>query len=196
MRRVKKTLAFLLAMVLCLSMTAMNVSAASSEQDGLEVTLETDKAQYSKSEQITATLTVTNTNDESVSNITMESIIPEGYSLPDNTEAVKQLESLGAGESVLMTVTYIADSSDEENPSVGNNNDDNSGSKNNTNGNSNTQSSGSNVQTGDNTNLVFWIVVAAIAGSAMVVAIVARKKKGGKKLLSLFLRDYFNFTYY
>ena len=187
MRRVKKTLAFLLAMVLCLSMTAMNVSAASSEQDGLEVTLETDKAQYSKSEQITATLTVTNTNDESVSNITMESIIPEGYSLPDNTEAVKQLESLGAGESVLMTVTYIADSSDEENPSVGNNNDDNSGSKNNTNGNSNTQSSGSNVQTGDNTNLVFWIVVAAIAGSAMVVAIVARKKKGGKKLLSLFL---------
>lgn len=187
MKRVKKTLAFLLAMVLCLSMTAMNVSAASSEQDGLEVTLETDKAQYSKSEQITATLTVTNTNDESVSNITMESIIPEGYFLADNTEAVKQLESLGAGESVLMTVTYIADSSDEENPSVGNTNNGNSGNKDDTNGNSNTQSSGSNVQTGDNTNLVFWIVVAAIAGAAMVVAIVTRKKKGGKKLLSLFL---------
>lgn len=187
MKRVKKTLAFLLAMVLCLSMTAMNVSAASSEQDGLEVTLETDKAQYSKSEQITATLTVTNTNDESVSNITMESIIPEGYFLADNTEAVKQLESLGAGESVLMTVTYIADSSDEENPSVGNTNNGNSGNKDDTNGNSNTQSSGSNVQTGDNTNLVFWIVVATIAGAAMVVAIVTRKKKGGKKLLSLFL---------
>ena len=197
MKRAKKTLALLLATILCLSLTGMNVSAASSKQDGLEVTLETDKAQYSKNEQITATLTVTNTNDESVSNITMESLVPAGYSFADNTEAMKQVESLDTGESVSMTVTYVAEATNEGNLSDGNDNGSgntgNSDSINsdNNNGNSsnkdNTQSSGADVQTGDNANVVFWIVVAVIAGGVIVVAIAARKKKGGKKLMSLFL---------
>ena len=200
MKKAKKTLAFLFAMVLCIGMMTMNVSAASAEQDGLEVSLTTDKSKYSQGDQITATLTVTNTNDESVSNITMENMIPDGYILADDSESTKEVESLNSGETVSMTVTYSASKSDTEEPSDDNNgsgsagdsdssnsNNDSTSSKDNNTGKSNTKSSKSDVQTGDNTNVVFWIVIAVIAGAAIVVTIFARKKKGGKKLLSLFL---------
>ena len=93
-------------------MMTMNVSAASTEQDGLEVSLTTDKSEYSQDDPITATLSVTNTNDAAVSNVSLENMIPEGYSLAEGSEAEKQVESLDAGETVTMSVTYIADSSD------------------------------------------------------------------------------------
>lgn len=194
MKRVKRTFAFLLAMILCIGMMAMNVSAASSEQDGMEASLTTDKSEYSQNEPITVTLTVTNTNEVSVSNIAMESLIPEGYSLADNAEAIKHVENLDAGEIVSMTVTYVTDSTDgdnntddEQNPSGGNNNGSSNTGNSNTNGNGTTQSSESNIQTGDNTNAVFWITVAVISGFGIIVTLVFKKKKSGKGLLSLFL---------
>lgn len=209
MKRVKKTLAFLLAMVLCLSMMTMNVSAASTEQDGLEVSLTTDKSEYSQDDPITATLSVTNTNDAAVSNVSLENMIPEGYSLAEGSEAEKQVESLDAGETVTMSVTYIADSSDggdAENPSGGNVNNNgsdsgtgnadkngngatgsNDGSNNNSTGKGSSQSTGTNVKTGDNTIVALWVAIAVIAGIVIIVALVVKKKKSGKGFLSLFL---------
>lgn len=200
MKKAKKTLAFLFAMVLCIGMMTMNVSAESTEQDGLEGSLTTDKSEYSQGDQITATLTVTNTNDESVSNITMENIIPDGYILADDAESIKEVESLNSGESVSMTVTYAASETDTEQSSGDNNgsgsagnsdssnsNNDSTSSKDNNAGKSNAQSPRADVQTGDNTSVAFWIAIVVIAGAAIVVTIFARKKKGGKKLLSLFL---------
>ena len=111
----------------------MSAFAASSSQDGLEVTLTTDKESYSQSEQIVATLTVTNTNEAEISNVSLENVIPEGYTLADGSEATKQFESLGAGETVTLTVTYVADSvsGDEANPGNGDStgSGDNSGSE-------------------------------------------------------------------
>lgn len=54
--------------------------AASDSQDGFEVTLTTDKEEYSKGEEIAATLTVTNTNDTAVSNVSLENLILMGIS--------------------------------------------------------------------------------------------------------------------
>ncbi|MFQ9889913.1 MAG: hypothetical protein ACLRWM_05820 [Streptococcus sp.] len=51
----------------------------------------TDKEKYSKSEEIAATLTVTNTNDTAVSNVSLENLIPEGYKLADGSEAPNRL---------------------------------------------------------------------------------------------------------
>ncbi|MGN1142331.1 MAG: VWA domain-containing protein [Oliverpabstia sp.] len=204
MKRLKKALAFLLAMVLCLGMTMMNVSAASSGQDGLEVTLTADKDQYRKGEKITATLTVTNTNDESVSNITMENIIPDGYSLADGLEAVKKVESLAPGETVSMTVTYVVDKTDDGTDDGKKPSDDSDGNKgavggtdssenagpnessNNTETNTN-KTSGSKVQTGDNANVMLWIVILLVAGTVIIGISAYRNKKKGKRFLSLFL---------
>lgn len=107
MRAIKKIPVFLLTMILCIGLMAMPAFAASSSQDGLEVTFTTDKESYSQSEQIVATLTVTNTNDFAVSNVSLENVIPEGYTLAEGNEATKQVESLEAGETVSLTVTYV-----------------------------------------------------------------------------------------
>lgn len=213
MKKAKKTLALLFAMVLCIGMMTMNVSAASTEQDGLQVSLTTDKSEYSQGDPITATLAVTNTNDVAVSNVSMENMIPEGYSLAEGSEADKLVESLDAGETVTMSVTYIADASTGEDntedtgkPSGGNINNDgsdsgtgnadkkgngttdsNDGSNNNSAGKGNSKSTGTNVKTGDNTNVALWVTIAVIAGAVIIVALVVKKKKSGKGLLSLFL---------
>lgn len=122
----KKCGVLFLTVLLCIIVMAIPALAASDSQDGLEVTLTTDKEEYSKGEKIAATLTVTNTNNTAVSNVSLENLIPEGYKLSDGSEATKQVESLGAGETISLTVTYVAEKSDtnEEQPGAG---DDNNG---------------------------------------------------------------------
>ena len=88
---------------------AIPAFAASSTQDGIQVTLAADKESYSQGEQITAVLTVTNTNETAVSNVSLENVIPEGYELADGSEATKQVESLKAGETVTLTAVYTAE---------------------------------------------------------------------------------------
>ena len=100
MRRLKKTLIYLLAMVLCGGIFMVPVLGAVQEQDGMEATLRTDKESYEKGEQIKATLEVTNKNSAGVSNVSLESLIPDGYKLADGAEATKQIEFLKAGETV------------------------------------------------------------------------------------------------
>lgn len=215
MKTMKKVSAFLLMVVLCMSVMVMPAFAVSTSQDGLEVTLTTDKETYSQSEQIVATLTVTNTNEVKVSNVSLENVIPEGYKLADGSESTKQVESLDVGETVTLIVTYVADSASGNETDTGNGDStesgDNSGSEtenqpgtdnnsgdssntgtgnnsgNNENSNqSNTGKTDSAPATGDNANIVLWGVLLVVAGAG-IITILALKKKKGKKLLSLFL---------
>lgn len=181
MKAIKKIPIFLLTMMLCLGIMTIPVIAASSMQDGLEVTLTTDKKTYSRSDQIVATLTVTNKNDVAVSNITLENLIPDGYKLADDSMATKRVKSLATGEKVSLTVTYVAEDSNdnEDKTSIGADTDDTNklGTGNNS-GNSTHKP-----RTGDDNNIALWCVM-ILAGAVVFVVL---KKKSGKKLLSLFL---------
>lgn len=196
MRAIKKIPVFLLTMILCIGLMAMPAFAASSSQDGLEVTLTTDKETYSQGEQIVATLTVTNTNEIEVSNVSLENVIPQGYTLAEGAEATKQIESLGAGETVSLTVTYVPEGSENSGEQSGTGNDSGSSSNtgtgsNNTTGGNGTSGSDSNNSstsptTGDDSNVARWIALFVLAGTGLVT-LIALRKKSGKKLLSLFL---------
>ncbi len=107
MKSIKRLLAFLSIIVLCIGIGGMSVFAATTSDDGLEVSLSTDKEQYSQGEPIVVTLTVTNTNKFEVSNISLESMVPEGYSLPEGEERTRQIESLAAGDTAELVVTLI-----------------------------------------------------------------------------------------
>ena len=181
MKVVKKFTTFLLMLILCISLTAIPAFAESLTQDGLEVTLITDKSEYSQSEQIVTTLTVKNTNDFAIKNVLLENAVPEGYKLAENSDLKKQVESLGTGETVSVKVTYISEYSDdsENQSSNGTNTSTLSGEQ-------DSNSSDSSLATGDNSNIIFWIVALVLACGGIIVAIVL-KKKFGKKLLSLFL---------
>ncbi len=194
MKTMKKVSAFLLMVVLCMSIMVMPAFATTTSQDGLEVTLTTDKETYDKGEQIEATLVVTNTNDFAVSNVSLENTIPEGYKLSEGSTATKHVESLAPGEMVSLAVTYVAVDSDnnEDKPDSGDNtgDTDNPGSENdadNGNNSGNNESSGNDAdipQTGDNNNIALWFALMVVAA---IGTIISMKKKQGKRFLSLFL---------
>ena len=212
MRTWKKIAIYLMTLLFCVVMMAIPSFAATTSQDGLEVTLTTDKESYNQGEQLVVTLTVKNTNDIAVSNVSMENLIPDGYKVVDGSETTKQLESLGAGETVEQIVTYISNYENSEKTDSGN--EDNIGSSDNTgnnvnngtggnggtdtsnssenNNSSNQNSNKANVgktdatATGDNTNIMLWVILLGLA-SVGIISLLLWKKKKVKKALSLFL---------
>ena len=114
--KILKTLSALtISAAMLFSVSVLNVSAATTAQDGLEVSLTTDKSNYSKDEKITATLSIKNNNLESVKNISMQNILPDDFQLSDDSAANKSLVSLNAGETLELKTTLIySKTTDEE----------------------------------------------------------------------------------
>ncbi|MGN0298620.1 MAG: cellulase family glycosylhydrolase, partial [Lachnospiraceae bacterium] len=134
-------------------------------QDGIQVTLTTDKKEYSQGEKITVSFTVTNTNDFDITNISLEALIPVGYQLSEDSNETMQLDSLAAGESVTFTVVFVAKKSD-----TGNHSGQNTGQ------NSNNPSAG----TGDTNYAALWMVL--LAAAMLAFEILLLKKRNGKHL--------------
>ena len=170
MKIAKKLAAVAVSTLMMFSITGMNVSAASTTQDGLEVTLSTDKEAYSKDDKITATLSVKNTNAKEVMDVAMETDIPDGYEVADGTKNNKQLDKLAPNESSELKVVYVAkdsgeDSQDSEVSPVSPNND--------------------SPKTGDNA--VIPIAIALVMIVSVLFVVLCFKSKKGRKLLSLIL---------
>ncbi len=162
MRDLKKILVCLMTMVMCIGILTLPAFAAPVSQDGLEITLTTDKESYGKNDDIIVTLTVTNTNDEAVSNVSLEQVIPDGYILADGSEATKELDSLAAGETTTLTVTLVVDTSSTS-----------------------AVTTSGNTKTGDDTNIYLVVGMLVLAAGGIVILVV--KNRQGKKLLSILL---------
>lgn len=145
--KIKKKLTAIIVGVMMFNVVSINVFATTTIQDGLEVTLTTNKEEYNKDEEITAILNVKNTNDTAITNILLEGLIPEGYKLADNSIATKQIEMLNADELATLTVTYVLDTG------------------------------GLSTQTGDNSNIVLWTILTALAGGGLIITLKLGKKK-------------------
>lgn len=89
----------ILAAVLCTQAFAAGI-------DGLETSLKTDKDSYSKDDTITATLTVRNTGAETIKNISLSHLLPEGYEFVNEDNATIAAETLAPGETLTLKVKY------------------------------------------------------------------------------------------
>lgn len=182
MKGMRKLSAILLAVMLCVGIINSPVFAATTTQDGLKVTLTTDKAEYSQSEEITATLTVENTNDFAVKNVLLEGFVPEGYELSESAEAIMKTDTLEAGKSIEVVVTYVAvatgDSGEDETtkPSIPESEDDNKDTD---------KKEESSVDTGDKNNIVLYSVM--MFGALGIIIVISLNKKRGRNLLSIIL---------
>ena len=105
--KVKRKLpAFIMALLICAVVMCIPVFAATTTQDGLEVILTTDKQIYTPDEQITVSVSVNNTINYDLSNVSLTSEIPEGYQLTEKTDNIRQIGELSAGEKVDFTFVY------------------------------------------------------------------------------------------
>lgn len=110
MKQIKRIMIVVLALVLAVSLS-LTAFAATASQDGLELSVTTDKTSYSATEQVTVTVTVKNTNAFAVSNVAVESNVPDGYKPADGYSSTKNIATLGAGETATLTVVYVPQSS-------------------------------------------------------------------------------------
>ena len=114
MKFLKKLSAVVISSLIIFSIAKVNVFAVSTVQDGLEVSLTTDKDVYSKDEKIIATLSVKNTNLEAVKNVSIESILPEGFQLSEDSFDNRVIDSLNTNETVDLKTIIIHSKLDVE----------------------------------------------------------------------------------
>jgi len=104
----KKFVVIFLTVLMLLSLAGISASAANRTQDGLEVSFTTDKETYSKDETITATLTVKNTNESDITDVVLETVIPNGYEVDNVSSNTKQIEKLAVNETSELRVVYTS----------------------------------------------------------------------------------------
>lgn len=110
MRRLLKSFtAFsVIAMLLfsfCISVGA--VEETHNSQDGLVASITTKKDGYQSNEDIDLTFKVTNTNDFTVENVSLEAILPENFEVKDNKKQDVDYVSLKSGESITLDIVAI-----------------------------------------------------------------------------------------
>lgn len=180
MKTIQKYLAVLMMVLLCMGILTMPAHAATKSQDGVEVTLTTDKDVYSQGENIVATLTVKNTNDVALLNVSMESLIPDGYVLSKGDGSTMQVDRLEPGETTVLKVTFVA-----ETDQSGTSTPDTPETTPNRPNPSRPNHEPSTPNTDDNRTMVFWLVLLIVAVGGVIVLTV--KYKLWKQMLSVVL---------
>lgn len=167
MRVIQKFVTVFLLIVACCTITAVPSMAAEQTQDGVKVVLSTDKTEYGRQDPIRVEVSVTNTNEEALTNVSVETLIPDGWKTSENT--LKNFEILASGQTVSFeTALYANNSASEGQTSSG----------------SESESPG----TGDSGAWLLWITLGIISGGTLVILLIMGKK--GKRVLSLIVCGY------
>lgn len=105
LRKSMSVVLILLVSLFCLSTVAF---ASTPEQDGLKVELTTDKENYSLNEDIKINVTVTNTNDVTVENVKIDTLLPEEFILKDkNKSTSSEAVDIPAGKKIEFSVVAV-----------------------------------------------------------------------------------------
>ena len=118
MKAAKKDVALLAALMVFFG-AAISASADTVQQDGVVVTLTADKEAYDSKGNIEAELSVTNTNSWNVTNLDLESYVPNGYNLDLNSKASASVEKLLPGETVSVNVIFVPEKIEDVIPQAG-----------------------------------------------------------------------------
>lgn len=120
MKIIRHLTLILVCILFSAGLTAAPAAAQETQKDGLTVTLTTDKDSYSAEDEITAVLTVQNTNSSSVNDVALETLIPEGCKLAEGETARTETASLKAGEELKLSVTFSQTNKEDTSSDSGN----------------------------------------------------------------------------
>ena len=177
-----------LSLVFCVLLALpLNASAASTAtQDGLEVTITTDKTEYTADEDIQVSVNIKNNNSYKVEDVSIETLLPEGLVLKNGKLSATDIDiEAGASYSASVVAQLSEDLKDNEEtkPDDTTKPDDATKPDDTTKPGGNDQET-SSPQTGDNSNIVLWVVL--LIASAIGIILTVKFKKTAK-MMSLFL---------
>lgn len=122
MKKTSKILALVLTVILCMSMLAISALAQTAEQDGLEITLSTDKASYAHGEQIVISLEAKNTSENAFNNVVLKIGTLDGFTIASgSTEKTLTTLAAGASDSVNVAFQIPAATTPDPTPDTGDN---------------------------------------------------------------------------
>ena len=122
MKKTSKILALVLTVILCMSMLAISALALTVEQDGLELTLSTDKASYAHGEQIVINLEAKNTSENAFNNVVLKIGTLDGFTIASgSTEKTLTTLASGASDSVNVAFQIPAATTPDPTPDTGDN---------------------------------------------------------------------------
>lgn len=112
--KTKTKLVFVLVMIATLIISlAVYAFAKTNTQDGLEATIITDKKSYSYSDDVVVKISVKNTNERIVKNVSIEGMIPEGLKLKEGNSLENQITELQPRETLDLTFVAVLDKTEE-----------------------------------------------------------------------------------
>ncbi|MDL2214493.1 Ig-like domain-containing protein [Clostridia bacterium OttesenSCG-928-O13] len=166
----QNTVAALLATIVLLALvlwaTPITAYAASQTQDGLEVSLTTDKGSYAAGDAVTVNVSVKNTNAFAVDNVKLDLVLPAGISLQSGSASIT-IGTLAAGATETRSFAAKADAASPAPAS--------------------TAPVGGSPQTGDASNISLWLVLLVLSIGGLAAIVAYAKKRKGAKFLSFFL---------
>ncbi len=170
-------LSLLLVLAMCTGLMTIQVSAEADPAEEPEVTMTTDRSEYSKNDKITETVKIDNTTDGQLTNVSIRAVIPDGYEADDGTaspqEWISGLDEVAAGDSAQVSVVFSR--KDDTKP----------GDTTENNGNGSGQDDGKNhVSTGD-TSKIFLSCILFFVSMALVILLI--KKKMTRNTMTLIL---------
>ncbi|MCR4608605.1 MAG: carbohydrate binding domain-containing protein [Eubacterium sp.] len=202
MPKKKSLLRVILALALCLIVVTAPVTASVAKP---EITVRTDKKEYSGDETITAVIEVNNVTGNDLSDIVLSGLIPGGYEteagVAGSDKWTAKLDEVEADSTGSVTVAFTKKKEAvKQNGSVDNDTTD----KNSVNAGDQTKSdktdatvipadtvkvvaennSDKNINTGDDTELLFFAVLAVFSLAGMILLV---RSKKGKRILSMIL---------
>jgi|GEM_PF-2956962 len=109
MQRLAKLMVCLAVSLLVVCGMPTMAFATTGSQDGLTVEIVTDKETYSANEEISVEIIVTNTNDFDLEQVTIESLLPEGFTVKSGTLQQESID-LKVGATVSLSAVLVQES--------------------------------------------------------------------------------------
>ena len=98
----RKICRFIAVLMMCALLCSLGIFSAyadtSSVIDGLQIEITSDSSSYAATDDITVTVTITNKNDVPVTNLSIETLLPEGYEQDSALTGKSSIEILNPGE--------------------------------------------------------------------------------------------------
>ncbi|MBQ3946884.1 MAG: hypothetical protein II656_00020, partial [Ruminococcus sp.] len=107
--KLKKTAPFILALTMCTSVPVIYANAAEKTQNDVKLVVSTDKKVYDENDNIIAEVRLENNSDSDIIDVSIDSIIPEGYHLSDDSKSVLRSTYIMSGDSINSELVLISD---------------------------------------------------------------------------------------
>lgn len=158
MIRFKKSIIFALILFFLSSFCMSHASYAKDKPEDLAVTITSDKESYTSAEIAQTTIVVTNQSQQTLSDVEVSCLLPEGLQLKEGTTEKATIETLEAGKSLTLTVDVqkVLGKTLQSTP-----------------------------QTGDGTDFQTMLLVALVAFATSVYFVLRNKKLNLKNLFSI-----------